>query len=182
MILVYDYMVNGTLREHLYKHNKPPLSCKQRLDICIGATRGLHYLHTGARYTIIHRDVKTTNILVDDKKTTTKELMDPHIKGEIIQECLKQFIHTSVSCLFDHGTDRPSMGSVLWNLEYCLQLQSDPDEPKMVPEQKANDAYAMHTELLTVAEESKESHVKTSYGRVLKRAKNIILLVEKLLN
>ncbi|KAH0636451.1 hypothetical protein KY290_036889 [Solanum tuberosum] len=60
--------------------------------------------------------------------------MDPHIKGEIIQECLKQFIYTSVNCLSDHGTDRPSMGSVLWNLKYCLQLQSDPDEPKMVAE------------------------------------------------
>uniref|UniRef100_A0A7N2MC31 Protein kinase domain-containing protein n=1 Tax=Quercus lobata TaxID=97700 RepID=A0A7N2MC31_QUELO len=155
MILVYDYMAHGTLRDHLYNIDNPPLSWKKRLEICFGAAHGLNYLHTGAKHLIIHRDVKTTNILLDEE-WIAKDHVSTLVKGSFGYldpeycrrqqlteksddsdvysfECLNKFVEVTTNCLLDNGTERPSMNDVAWGLEFALQLQeSAADEEVML--------------------------------------------------
>ncbi|KAJ8548323.1 hypothetical protein K7X08_030792 [Anisodus acutangulus] len=65
-MLVYEYMHNGTLRDHVNESSdKKHLDWLARLHIAEDAAKGLEYLHTGCNPSIIHRDVKTSNILLD---------------------------------------------------------------------------------------------------------------------
>ncbi|XP_048319930.2 leucine-rich repeat receptor protein kinase HPCA1 isoform X1 [Ziziphus jujuba] len=65
-MLVYEFMPNGTLRESLSGKSGIHLDWKRRLRIALGSARGLAYLHELANPPIIHRDVKSTNILLDE--------------------------------------------------------------------------------------------------------------------
>ncbi|XP_022732922.1 putative receptor-like protein kinase At4g00960 [Durio zibethinus] len=67
-LLVYEYVTNESLDKLLFKSNrKEELDWKQRYEIITGIARGLLYLHEDAHNRIIHRDIKASNILLDDK-------------------------------------------------------------------------------------------------------------------
>lgn len=66
LLLVYEYMAKGSLDKYLYGEHRGTLNWKQRFAIIYGTARGLAYLHEQYHVTIIHRDIKSSNILLDD--------------------------------------------------------------------------------------------------------------------
>ncbi|CAI7785396.1 unnamed protein product [Closterium sp. NIES-54] len=68
-LLVYEYMPKGPLSRHLFDHQRlglRPLDWRTRVSVALDVARGLEYLHGLARASFIHRDMKPSNVLLDD--------------------------------------------------------------------------------------------------------------------
>ncbi|MQL97820.1 hypothetical protein Taro_030514 [Colocasia esculenta] len=66
LLLVYDFMPNGSLDKFLFDPAKIKLTWEQRLHIVKGVASGLLYLHGGWEQVVVHRDIKASNVLLDD--------------------------------------------------------------------------------------------------------------------
>ncbi|XAR54868.1 Non-specific serine/threonine protein kinase [Bertholletia excelsa] len=66
-LLVYEYMPNKSLEEHLFNRVSATMPWKTRLEIIHGAAQGLAYLHEGLEIQVIYRDFKSSNVLLDEE-------------------------------------------------------------------------------------------------------------------
>ena len=67
-LMVYEFVPNGTLADHLYgAMSQPPLPWRRRLAIARHTAEGISYLHFSASPPIYHRDIKSSNILLDEQ-------------------------------------------------------------------------------------------------------------------
>ncbi|KAL7618877.1 hypothetical protein Lser_V15G03255 [Lactuca serriola] len=92
MIIVTEYAINGSVDQHLpYYNERGCLTWAQRLKICIGAARGLEYLHSGLGEgrVVIHRNFKSSKILLDDNWEAKicgfgfSTLLDRHLQPQV---------------------------------------------------------------------------------------------------
>ncbi|KAL6125761.1 hypothetical protein ACLB2K_073815 [Fragaria x ananassa] len=65
-LLVYEYMPNRSLEDHLFNRAYPTIPWEARLQIILGAAEGLSYLHEGLEIQVIYRDFKCANVLLDE--------------------------------------------------------------------------------------------------------------------
>ena len=66
------------------------------------------------------------------EKGSFRTNIDPYFKGKIHPRSLKKYGEATEKCLVEQGIERPTMGDVLWNLEFAQQLQETAIENKLV--------------------------------------------------
>ncbi|OWM75842.1 hypothetical protein CDL15_Pgr009486 [Punica granatum] len=124
-LLVYDYVPNNTLYFHLHGKGRPALDWATRVKIAAGAARGLVYLHEDCHPRVIHRDIKSSNILLDNNFEArvsdfglAKLALDAHT--HITTRVMGTFGYKFMCRLFflDTGPDFTICDSI----EYCILI------------------------------------------------------------
>ncbi|KAL3619424.1 putative serine/threonine-protein kinase pbl19 [Castilleja foliolosa] len=64
-LLIYEYMPNKSLEDHLFNRAVPAIPWLTRINIILGAAQGMSYLHEGLEVQVIYRDFKSSNVLLD---------------------------------------------------------------------------------------------------------------------
>ncbi|KAG5059266.1 hypothetical protein JHK87_000295 [Glycine soja] len=151
-VLIYEFVPNGNLSQHLHGSKWPILDWPKRMKIAIGSARGLAYLHDGCNPKIIHRDIKSANILLDnayeaqvadfglarltdDANTHARplllravetgdfgKLVDPRLERQYVDSEMFRMIETAAACVRHSAPKRPRMVQVARSLDSGNQL------------------------------------------------------------
>lgn len=121
LLLVYDYMPNGSLDIHLFGEGEKTLSWERRYNIISGVVSALHYLHNEYDQKVVHRDLKASNVMldsdfnarlgdfglaraIDNERTSYAELEGvPGTMGYVAPECFHTGKATRESDVFGFG-------------------------------------------------------------------------------
>ncbi|KAK6942996.1 Protein kinase domain [Dillenia turbinata] len=126
LLLVYDYMPNGSLDSYIHGQPKVRLDWKQRFQVIKGVALGLFYLHEGWEQVVIHRDIKASNVL-----------LDAEFNGKLGDFGLAR--------LYDHGND-PQTTHVVGTLGYLA-----PEQYRTAKSTPSSDVFSFGVFLLEVA-------------------------------
>ena len=126
LMLVYDYMPNGSLNRWIFDKPTKLLGWKQRRRVLADVAEGLNYLHNGWDQVVIHRDIKSSNILLDSD-----------MRGRLGDFGLAK--------LYQHG-EVPNTTRVVGTLGYLA-----PELAKLTAPTSASDVYGFGVVILEVA-------------------------------
>ncbi|KAF2322766.1 hypothetical protein GH714_030417 [Hevea brasiliensis] len=128
-LLVLEYVPNKSLNFHLHE-GKELLAWDNRMKIAIGSAKGIQYLHEGCDPKIIHRDIKSANILVDNEfqskvrtriesalsKGKYEDFVDSKLTSYPAEE-MKRMIYCAIASIFKPSKFRPKMKEIIEVLE-----------------------------------------------------------------
>ncbi|KAI5325678.1 hypothetical protein L3X38_034752 [Prunus dulcis] len=126
LLLVYDYMRNGSLDKYLYNQPTATLNWGQRFKVIRGVASGLFYLHEEWEQVVVHRDVKASNVLLDGE-----------LNGRLGDFGLAR--------LYDHGTD-PQTTHIVGTVGYLA-----PEQARSGKATTSTDVFSFGAFLLEVA-------------------------------
>ncbi|BAF15657.2 Os04g0598600 [Oryza sativa Japonica Group] len=177
-LLVYEFIPNGTLFQHI--HNRSSLRWEDCLRIAEETAEALDYLHSTSSTPIIHRDIKSSNILLDENLMAkisdfgasrsvpfdqTHEI-EPHILAEAGEEQIHAVAQLSVRCLNLKGEERPVMREVASVLH---GLRESFDEEQIIRRsnesiQITNGQDSVHSEARPIPSLQSSGEITTEYS------------------
>nr|GME08233.1 calcium/calmodulin-regulated receptor-like kinase 2 [Ipomoea batatas] len=118
-MLIYEFMSNGSLANLLYSTERT-LSWEGRLQIALDISHGIEYLHDGAVPPVIHRDLKSANVLLDHAMRAkaamspdgVDEILDKKLVGTCNVEEVRNLAAIAHKCLHKTPRKRPPIGDV----------------------------------------------------------------------